>query len=247
MVKDTDLIETEIENIYQALRFKIIHLNNIWQNYIVLFPLDSSNIAVLEKSGKSFFGYLKRSIFDDIVLIIAKLLDKKEYFKINSDSKKTLSFEQFNEILVCNNKIKQEDIKKKFSKLKDEYENFSKWRNRRISHSDLNYELGKDQLPELHFEKCQAMIMHINEYFKLYDKLLNKVETSYENSLFDGDTLLLIKKLLFSCEFYDFEHILKNVTLSDIFDNFLPYDDCKNMTIQQLFLAIRHKIDMSLL
>ena len=150
--------------------------------------------AVVMKAAPSFFRIYQQQAADDIILSINRITDQPDF---RSNSKECLSIIQLQRKLPVDN---YPALYPKFETLIKRLVGLScklrKWRNRRISHSDVRILLGNESLPPLNvgnIEKCiDTLIMcmrHIDTVFQLGD-------SSYKDMYLRGDGSTIVKMII---------------------------------------------------
>lgn len=232
--------QTDLKIIYSKLRRKVSHLNVVWKDYLLLFYSDETNIDILKRSGQTFFGNLQKVMFEDLILQISKLMDKKEFTK-KKEKNYNLSFDYLIHLLNGNH-YNTDTIYFIFQELETKYVDFNLWRDKRISHTDLEHEQGIQQLPSLPYEKVKNMIESINNFMNVCDNLLGEIYTSYENSYSVGDAKLLMARLKFANDFDKYRSYITNWKLAEINQSYFNFEKNMDKTILNMLETTREKV-----
>lgn len=126
--------------LYDALWQQVTWLYSKWEEYVELYGTKPSRIALLNKAAPNFFRIIQDTLWDDVLLHIARLTDSPK-----SAGKLNLSFRHLPDA------IKDTVVKAKVNELITKALDVSKfsrdWRNRRIAHRDLHLALGQSAAP----------------------------------------------------------------------------------------------------
>ncbi|MFA6471963.1 MAG: hypothetical protein WCU00_07975 [Candidatus Latescibacterota bacterium] len=134
-----DKLGDKLGPLFHELLNEVTWLYMKWEEYVELFGKKPSRIDLLNQSAPLFFRMIQDSLWENILLHIARITDPPK-----STGKENLTIQ----ILISHVK---EDIKEKVSKQIDiamkKSEFCRDWRNRHIAHCDLNLALGKKAEP----------------------------------------------------------------------------------------------------
>ncbi len=130
----------ELGEVYNELWQEVVWLHLKWNEYVTLFGKEESRVELLNKAAATFFRVVQDVLVEDIILHIARLIDKPETMK-----KKNLT------ILALPSLISDADTKSKVEDLIKEAKRKAKfctdWRNRRLAHRDLDLALNQRAHP----------------------------------------------------------------------------------------------------
>lgn len=168
----------ELAELYEALWQEVAWLYAKWGQYVALFGTKSERIDLLNKASPFFFKLVQDALWEDSVLHIARLTDRKE-----TSRKANLSIRQFENLAIdplISGKI--EDLiavcmdKSKFAR---------DWRNRHIAHRDLARAISEHAEPLM--PASRAMV---KEVLEALSNLLNAFAQHYldTTTLFDAGT-----------------------------------------------------------
>jgi hypothetical protein len=149
---------------------ELSHLHFKWGQYRELFGKNRERIDLLNKVAPVFFGYLQRTLFEDILLHLTRLTDPPQLGRHDNLTVKRLpSLIQDQGLKARVGAALQDTINKcKFAR---------DWRDRRVAHADLlTY---RKQHPQ---PLALASHQKVEEVLAAMRKLLNCVDQHYRNS-----------------------------------------------------------------
>ena len=168
----------ELGRLYDALWQEVAWLHMKWREYVTLFGTSPARIELLNKAAPSFFRVIQNSLWEGVLLHIARLTDSPR-----SMGKHNLSFRQFATISL------HPDIAPQIEKLMAdalETSAFARdWRNRKLAHRDLHLALGKRAEPLASVSRAQ-----VKEALAAQSAILNALAAHYLDSttVFDVET-----------------------------------------------------------
>jgi len=168
----------ELGRLYDALWQEVAWLHVKWREYVTLFGTTPSRIELLNKAAPSFFRVIQDSLWEDVLLHIARLTDSPR-----SMGKHNLSFRQLAKIALDLNIASQIE---KLTAAALETSAFARnWRNRKLAHRDLHLALGQGAEPLPPVSRAQ-----VKEALATLSAILNAVAAHYLDSttMFDVDT-----------------------------------------------------------
>lgn len=119
---------------------QVAWLHNKWEQYVELYGTKESRVTLLNQAAPLFFRVVQDTLWEDVLLHIARLTDSPESMK-----KANLSIQRFPAV------IDDGPTKLAVETLIDEALNASEfcrdWRNRHIAHRDLRLVLDEAALP----------------------------------------------------------------------------------------------------
>jgi hypothetical protein len=146
----------------------------IWGEYLVLFGTSEENVQLLNQAASSFAGMIQDALWERVLLHLCRLVDSVE-----TSGKKNLTVRRLP--LLVDDALKQ-SVEQAIAKLSDDCTFARDWRNRLISHADLDLSLGTSSKP-----LAPASRACVRQALQGLCKILNVVEHHYRNStvLFD--------------------------------------------------------------
>ena len=125
--------------IFYAIWQEIASLSNKWNEYVTLFGTKPSRIDILNNSAPSFFRIVQDTLWENIILHIAKVSDP-----VKSCGKDNLTIQKFTEFIADPGKV---EIRTLINNAITKTDFCRDWRNRRIAHLDLNLAIDKEVIP----------------------------------------------------------------------------------------------------
>ena len=178
----------ELGAVYDGLYNDVVWLHMRWKLYRQLFAKSQERLDLLNEAAGFFFHVVQDTLWEDVILQLAKLTDSPR-----SAGKDNLSLRCL-PVLVSEESLLSE-IKSLLNTALVASGFARKWRNRRLAHRDLGLALatGGDPLPGISRADIEAALL-------AFRNLLNRLElhywnstVGYEHSLIgpgDGDSLV---------------------------------------------------------
>ena len=160
----------ELGSLYDALWQEVAWVHHTWDEYVQLFGIKESRISLLNQAAPAFFRTVQDSLWNDVLLHIARLTDPPK-----SAGKPNLSINRLTDA-VAHTETKGV-IKELLEKAAIATEFCRDWRNRHLAHRDLGLALGQGAAP-LQFasrEKVQGALVSLVA-------VLNVVSMHYKES-----------------------------------------------------------------
>ena len=155
--------------LYSRLWAECTHLHMTWGEYVVLFGTSEENVDLLNRAAPAFTKMIQDALWENVLMHLCRLVDSRSTL-----GKENLTILRLPELVSGSLKMEVEqaisDVLKSCDFAKD-------WRNRRISHSDLDLNTGASSLP-----LAVASRAKVREALKELCKVLNLVERHYTNS-----------------------------------------------------------------
>ena len=162
--------------IYDALWQQSTWVHANWSEFVVVFGTTQSRVELLNKAAPSFFHWVQDSLWENVLLHLARLTDPPATGK-----KQNLTIQRLPGL------VDHEETRAKVEELVGvalSTTSFARdWRNRRIAHSDLDLSIS-DTATALEFASRQK----VNEALQALANVLNAVSLHYleSTSFFDG-------------------------------------------------------------
>lgn len=156
--------------LYDALWQQVVWLHNKWEQYVELYGTKPSRIAILNKAAPSFFAIVQDTLWEDVLLHIARLTDSPK-----SAGKPNLSFRCLPDV-IGDSVVKARVADLIANSLKTS-EFCRDWRNKRIAHRDLHLALGQNAAPLV-----PASREKVKEALKALTDVLNAISAHYCDS-----------------------------------------------------------------
>jgi len=140
-----------------------------WGEYVILYGTSEENVDLLNQAAPAFSKMIQDALWENVLMHLCRLVDSRSTL-----GKENLTVLRLPELVSGSLKMEVEqaisDVLKSCDFAKD-------WRNRRISHSDLDLSTGASSQP-----LAVASRAKVREALKGLCKVLNLVESHYTNS-----------------------------------------------------------------
>ncbi len=160
----------DLGTIYDALWHEVASVHSKWSEFVVVFGTKESRIELLNKAAPLFFRVVQDSLWENVLLHLARLTDPPA-----SGKKQNLTVRQLP------NLVKHEETRRKVDDLLDIAllaSAFARdWRNRHIAHSDLDLSVS-ETANALEFASRQK----VNEALQALVDILDAVSSHYLDS-----------------------------------------------------------------
>jgi len=178
-------------DIYFHARNEWIDIWITWNQYENLFGHGSERVDLMNKAGASFFYSVQRHFFETVLLAVCRLSDP-----IKTGSKTNLTVLLFREFMDTDER--RAKIDSLLEKVKGTTEFARDWRNRRISHNDLDLKGGAAEPLKIAtrnivsnaIQSIYEVIAYISLEF-MKSELIEKVVTGFNNEMNMLDRLYL--------------------------------------------------------
>ncbi len=130
----------ELGLLYDALWQQVAWLHRKWSEYVVLFGTKESRIALLNQTAPSFFRIMQDSLWEDVLLHVARLTDPPK-----SAGRGNLSLQRLPDAI--SHEETRATVGAKIVKAQAASEFCRDWRNRHIAHRDLRLALSLEAEP----------------------------------------------------------------------------------------------------
>ena len=160
--------------LFHELSAEVTWLYIKWEEYVELFGKTPSRIDLLNQSAPLFFRIVQDSLWENVILHIARLTDPPR-----SSGKSNLSIQCLSGLV---DKEIQETIAKQITNAKEKTNFCRDWRNRHIAHRDLKLAIGEQVEPLK--PASRAKMRHALESIA---KVLNTISEYYVKSTIGFD------------------------------------------------------------
>ncbi len=158
----------ELGEVFAEVVQELWRIHMKWHEYVVLFGTKESRIDLMNEAAPRFFGVLESSLWEDVMLSIARLVDKPQVA-----GKETLSIKRIPALIADSYLAK--DVVALVAKSLDATEPCRDWRNRRIAHNDLNLSLDGPHAKKL----ADASRLTIREALASFTRIINHIALFY--------------------------------------------------------------------
>ena len=160
----------ELGQFYDALWQQVAWLHRKWDEYVALFGTKPERISLLNEAAPSFFRVVQDSLWEGVLLHIARLTDSPQ-----SVGKPNLSFRRLPPLI--GHKETKEQVEEDLINAIEATGFCRDWRNRHIAHRDLNLALGLGAEPLKSASRAQ-----VKAALEALAKILNTIESHYLDS-----------------------------------------------------------------
>ena len=187
----------DLINIFDEISNEFSELYLHWQIYKQLFGHNRERIDLLNKTAGLFFTVVHNSLFYDVQLRIAKLIDPAVSGRNKNKKDENLSLQLLIKKIELSEDVKfANSLNKSFDELKSRCENIILNRKKLIAHNDLETAISKT---ELHSGISRSLISDVLNKISIFLNEINgyylDTEVNYENIISDdGETLIEIIK-----------------------------------------------------
>ncbi|MET0164195.1 MAG: hypothetical protein ABW318_04235 [Vicinamibacterales bacterium] len=169
----------DLAELYDALWNEVAWLHAKWQQFVILFGTSPARVKLLNDAAPGFVRLLQDSLFEDVVLHLARLTDSPA-----TGRKENLSFRRLPDAILDAGTKKRVGGALEVTRTSTAF--CRDWRNRRIAHIDLALALrrGADPLQPASREKVRLAVNSLID-------VLNIVAQHYlDTTLFFDDFIL---------------------------------------------------------
>lgn len=176
--------------IHGALWNHVVDLEGQWQTYKRLF-MDEPTVEVLNWAASGFFAKTQRSLVDEMMLSIARLLDKAKGAQDNAVLERLAQ-----ECDTAGRKDVGDRVRRCIAKAEALTDPIRKQRNKRIGHLDFAVHVDKKALPPVIVREVSDALRLIKAAMNVVEKAFEGRETKYSayNVLGGADTLAYVLK-----------------------------------------------------
>jgi len=160
----------EVGSVYSALWQQVAWIHKKWEQYVTLFGTNEKRIDLLNAAAPSMFRTVQDTLFEDVLLHLARLTDPP-----SSVGRANLSARRLASVLASSPIGPEVDSLAKAALGSCEFAR--DWRNRRLAHTDLD--LALDQAAQPLKEASRASV---NGALGALEQLLNAVSRHYLDS-----------------------------------------------------------------
>lgn len=188
---------TELGEVYSALWQELARLHDKWLQYVTLFGTNPERIKLLNTVAPRITYTIQKSLWQDIVLHIARLADSAETGR-GKTAKKNLSFDRLAKILMASTDAT--NVTPHLDKVKECSSFAIDWRHRVHAHRDLDIATGKSCKPLEAASRANmkaalaAMVEFMNAVASSYRLSITLFEVDGSGSRADVERLLITLK-----------------------------------------------------
>jgi len=174
----------DLNTLYESIYIEIRKLNREWQIFQELFTESEERIKILSNTAGTFFYIIQELLKESVFLTISRLTDPKM-----SAGKENLSLEKLVSELESSGDSKlAKELALELTKIKDNSEPIRKWRNKKLSHADLQKSTNPkfNPLPPVLLGTLDKIFIQINEFSNAIAKELGKPYVLHEKAIIEG-------------------------------------------------------------
>jgi hypothetical protein len=160
----------DIGAVYSALWQEVAWIHKKWAQYVQLFGTNPERIAVLNQAAPSMFRTVQDTLFEDVLLHLARLTDPSK-----SMGRANLSVRHMATLLAASPIARNVESLANAALAACEFAR--DWRNRRLAHRDLSVALGQGVQP-----LAPASRAAVKSALVALEELLNAVSSHYLES-----------------------------------------------------------------
>jgi hypothetical protein len=172
-----DKLGNELGSLFHELRNEVSWLYIKWKEYVALFGSAPSRIDLLNQSAPVFFRIVQDTLWENMLLHIARLTDPPQTL-----GKDNLSIQRLPNLVDA---IIKETISNQIQDVKDKTKFCRDWRNRYLAHSDFKLAIGEKTKPLEFASRATA-----KEALESIAKVLNTVSEHHLKSTIVFDLTL---------------------------------------------------------
>ncbi|GHD46910.1 hypothetical protein SAMN05216429_10956 [Marinobacter persicus] len=161
-----------------------------WAEYVELFGTRSSRIDLLNQAAPHFFKIVQDSLWEDVILHIARLTDPPR-----SSGKENLTIQALPELI--DDEATREKVRTLVSEAVETSDFCRDWRNRRIAHKDLKLALedGVQPLKAASRERVRKALEAVSDVLNGITSHYSSSETVFETPAAPGGALTLLYRI----------------------------------------------------
>ncbi len=208
-------IPSNISEVFEKLKIEVTWLHVWWIIYRQLFVHSEKRIDLLNECASTFFYVIQEMLINEVQVSICKLTDSACTGRYEN-----LSFEELQRRVEDQGEIQlSTGLRKLLDELYDKSQDFRTWRNKRLTHLDLNTAMQKSNtnaLPGISRQMIEDALRLLRNYMNTIEVYYCNRETDYDNFLMSySDGEALVSMLKFGIRY---EELLKEHKLA--FDDF---------------------------
>jgi len=150
---DNPGLPEELQQEFSFLFDEVMMLTYQWQTFNSLFNHSKKRVDLINATAPAFFWLIQDNLLDQMILLLARLLDRKETCK-----KRNATFDHFAATLEKHNHQLADELRKDRETLKTEFEPFKTWRDRAIGHNDYRTAHKVELLPKFQWNQLSQCI-----------------------------------------------------------------------------------------
>ena len=169
-VRSVEVMGPELGETYEALWQEIVWLHSKWAEYAALYGTKESRVALLNKAAPHFARLIQDTLWEDVVLHIARLTDPPK-----SASKHNLTVQSL--AMHIGDLATRAKVEELVARAIEQADFCRDWRNRHLAHRDLHLALARGAQP-LKIGSRKS----VREILQTMGEILDTVSSRYLNS-----------------------------------------------------------------
>jgi len=171
----------DLGSVYNALTNEITWLHAKWIQYRQLFACSPERIAILNETAGHFFRVIQDSLFEDVVLHLARLADSPK-----SLGRDNLCLQRLSSLVIDPHLAGE--LRRLIEAAISACEKLRIWRNRRLAHRDLSLALAtsSDPLPGISRADVEAALAAVRAVVLRLESHYWNSETQYAQFVSSG-------------------------------------------------------------
>jgi len=177
----------QLGEMYEALWQEIVWLHSKWAEYVALYGTKESRVVLLNKAAPRFARLIQDTLWEDVVLHIARLTDPPK-----STGKENLTVQSL--AMHIGDSATRAKVKQLVARAIKEAEFCRDWRNRHLAHRDLHLALarGADPLKTGSRQAVQELLRTLGEILDAVSLRYLDSTTHFESETDAGGALSLL-------------------------------------------------------
>lgn len=180
----------ELGDLYCDLYNELAWLHVKWQQYRELFGKDASRIDLLNRAAPLFFGFLQKTLLEDVLLHLARLTDPPQSMGRDNLTVRRLP------PLVADPALRAE-VDGRLQSAMGSCEFARDWRNRRLAHADLSTSRQQHPMPLAPASRrsVEEALEGMRDLLNWFEQRYRSAEVAYEVATEPGGADLLVHYL----------------------------------------------------
>jgi hypothetical protein len=187
-------VPSEPYGLFKILNGEVTWLHTVWELYIQFYGTSDENYELMNEVAPQFFAILKIMLFDELAMILNRLTEKAITL-----GKANASLEQLIEQIDPERDSElARSLRAKLEKIRADYGAFRTWRDKKLSHNDLQVALQRESstLPGITRQQAEDAIREVAEFMNEYSlHILNGQQAYRPFMIAHGDGTALMQFL----------------------------------------------------
>ena len=189
----------ELGQLYYELYNELAWLHVKWRQFRELFGKNPEQIELLNRGAPLFFGFLQMTLFDDVLLHLARLTDPPISMGHENLTLRRLAREIEDQALQDQVESLVQDTLRSCEFARD-------WRNRRLAHADLLAARHPQLLAPASRQSVEEALAATREVMNCVEQHYNGVKVGYQDTIAPGGADLLVHYLRMGLQAEEHQH-----------------------------------------